>query len=254
MSARTCPRGSLTKVVRYSPNTLPTSAAYFSSFWNGMTSPRLGCGTLHGLAYRISPRRTISYAGGVFTAERPAPKPRRAVPKEQWGPLYQRILKGHMGCFPETTPYGGLRQSRRDAVGRYEKGPGGNGIARRAMILVQLALGPLPEAAPVGIDNEGISIRDAGPKRAPEGAAEQPVQVGMEESARRQPVAGCDYDHAPPVPLPRPFQLGRPGEPAQVCDGHLVEGLSIRLPAVRVRGGHEPENVIAPEGVTDHHI
>ena len=159
-----------------------------------------------------------------------------------------------MGCFPETTPYGGLRRSRRDAVGRYEKGPGGNGIARRAMILAQLALGLLPEAAPVGIDNEGISIRDAGPERAPEGAAEQPVQVGMEESARRQPVAGCDHDHAPPVPLPRPFQLGRPGKPAQVCDGHLVKGLSIHLPAVRVRGGHEPENVIAPEGVTDHHI
>src|SRR5271157_1202744 len=86
MSARTCPRGLLTKVVRYSLNTLPTSAAYFSSFWNGMTSPRLGCGTVHGLAYRISPRRTISYAGGVFTAERPAPKPRRAVPKEQRAP------------------------------------------------------------------------------------------------------------------------------------------------------------------------
>ncbi len=88
----------------------------------------------------------------------------------------------------------------------------------------------------------------------PSGPREQPVQVGMEESARRQPVAGRDDDHAPPVPLPRPFQLGRPGKPAQVCDGHLVHGLSIRLPAVRVRGGHEPENVIAPEGVTDHHI
>ena len=83
-------------------------------------------------------------------------------------------------------------RGRRDAVGSYEKGPGGDGIARRAMILAQLALGPLLEAAAVGIDNEGISIRDAGPERAPEGAAEQPVQVGMEESARRQPVAGCD--------------------------------------------------------------
>ena len=40
------------------------------------------------------------------------------------------------------------------------------------MILAQLALGPLPEAAAVGIDDEGISIRDAGPERAPEGAAE----------------------------------------------------------------------------------
>ena len=122
------------------------------------------------------------------------------------------------------------------------------------MILAQLALGLLPEAVAVGIDDEGISIRDAGPERAPEGAAEQPVQVGMEESARRQPVAGCDDDHAPPVPLPRPFQLGRPGKPAQVGDGHLVKGLRIRLPAVRVGGGHEPENVLAPEGVTDHHI
>ena len=34
----------------------------------------------------------------------------------------------------------------------------------------------------------------------------------------------------------------------------LVKGLSILLPAVGVRGGHEPENVIAPEGVTDQHI
>ena len=66
---------------------------------------------------------------------------------------------------------GGLHLGRRDSVGRYEKGPGGNGIARRAMILAQLALGPLPEPAPVGIDNEGISIRDAGPERAAEGAA-----------------------------------------------------------------------------------
>ncbi len=79
------------------------------------------------------------------------------------------------------------------------------------MILAQLALGPLPEATPIGIDNEGISIRDAGPERAPERAAEQPVQVGMEESARCQPVAGCDDDHAPPVPLPRPSSLvGQP--------------------------------------------
>ena len=75
------------------------------------------------------------------------------------------------------------------------------------MILAQLALDPLLGAAPVGIDNEGISIRDAGPKRTPEGAAEQPVQVGMEESARRQPVLGCDYDYVPPVPLPRPSNL-----------------------------------------------
>ena len=108
-------------------------------------------------------------------------------------------------CLPETTPYGGLRRSRCDAVGRYEKGPGGNGIARRAMILAQLALGPLPEAAPVGIDNEGISIRDAGPERAPEGAAEQPVQVGMEESARRQPVAGCDRRSRAPRPAAAPL-------------------------------------------------
>ena len=129
---------------------------------------------------------------------------------------------------------GRLRASRRDAVGRYEKGPGGNGIARRAMILAQLALGPLPEAVPVGINNEGISIRDAGPKRAPERAGKQPVQVGMEESARRQPVAGCDDDQASPVPLPCPFQLGRPAELAQIRDGHFVNGLSIRLPSVRV--------------------
>ena len=122
------------------------------------------------------------------------------------------------------------------------------------MVLAQLALGLLPEAAPVGIDNEGISIGDAGPKRAAEWAAEQPVQVGMEESARRQPVAGNDDDHAAPVPLPRPFQLGRPRKPAQVRDGHLVKSLSIHLPAVRVRGGHEPENVIGPEGVADHQI
>jgi len=56
--------------------------------------------------------------------------------------------------------YGGLRRGRRDAVGRNEEGPGGDGIARRAMVLSQLALGPQPEAAPVGIDNEGISIRE----------------------------------------------------------------------------------------------
>ena len=37
------------------------------------------------------------------------------------------------------------------------------------MILAQLALGPLPEAAAVGIDDEGISIRDAGPERAARG-------------------------------------------------------------------------------------
>ena len=58
----------------------------------------------------------------------------------------------------------------------------------------------------------------------------------------------------PPVPLPRPFQFGRPGEPAQVCDGHPVKGLRVHLPAVRVGGRHEPENVLAPEGVTDHHV
>ena len=119
-------------------------------------------------------------------------RPSAAVPPSS--SRAKTILKGRKGCFPETTAYGGLRRSRRDAVGRYEKGPGGNGIARRAMILAQLALDPLLGAAPVGIDNEGISIRDAGPKRTPEGAAEQPVQVGMEESARRQPVAGCDHD------------------------------------------------------------
>ena len=77
------------------------------------------------------------------------------------------------------------------------------------MILAQLALGLLPEAAAVGIDNEGISIGDTGPERAPEGAAEQPVQVGMEQAARCQAVAGRDQDHAPPVVMPRPFQFGR---------------------------------------------
>jgi hypothetical protein len=75
------------------------------------------------------------------------------------------------------------------------------------MALAQLALGLLPGAAAVGIGNEGIPIGDTGPERAPEGAAEQPVQVGVEQAARGQPVAGRDHDHAPPVPLPRPFQF-----------------------------------------------
>ncbi len=43
------------------------------------------------------------------------------------------------------------------------------------MILAQLALGLLPDFVPVGIDDEGISIRDAGPERAPERAVKQPV-------------------------------------------------------------------------------
>jgi hypothetical protein len=76
----------------------------------------------------------------------------------------------------------------------------------------------------------------------------------MQESARRQPVAGGDDDEAPTVALPRPFQLGRPGKPAQDGDGHFVKGLSIRMPAVHVRGGHEAVDVLAPEGVTDHHV
>ncbi len=122
------------------------------------------------------------------------------------------------------------------------------------MILAQLSLGLLPDAVPVGIDDEGIAIWDAGPERAPEGAGAQSMQVGMEESARRQPVAGCNYDHTPPVPLPRPFHPVRPGKPTQVGDGHLVNRLSIRLPTVQVCCGHEAENVIAAEDVTDYHI
>ena len=73
------------------------------------------------------------------------------------------------------------------------------------MILAQLALGSLPEAAPVGIDDEGISVGDAGPERAPERAAEQPVQVGMEEPARRQPVAGRDRRSRAPRPAAAPL-------------------------------------------------
>src|SRR5262249_49249240 len=82
-----------------------------------------------------------------------------------------------LGALSDAGPGISLLRSRGDPIGRDEEGPGGNGIARGAMILAQLPLGPLPEAAPVGIDHEGIAIRDAGPKRAPEGAAEQPVQV-----------------------------------------------------------------------------
>jgi hypothetical protein len=37
------------------------------------------------------------------------------------------------------------------------------------MILAQLALGSLVQAASIGIDDEGISIRNAGPKRASKG-------------------------------------------------------------------------------------
>ena len=33
-----------------------------------------------------------------------------------------------------------------------------------------------------------------------------------------------------------------------------MEGLCVHLPAVRVGGGHEAEDVLAPEGVTDHHV
>ena len=141
---------------------------------------------------------------------------------------------------------------RRDAVGRYEKRPGGDGIARRPIIFAQLALGPLPEPVPIGIDDEGISIRDAGPEWTAERAAEESVQVGMEDPARREPVVGCNDDQPPPVWLPRSFQLGRPRKAAQVGNGDLVNGLSIRLPAFHVRCGHEPENVVAPERSEEH--
>src|SRR5262249_12099519 len=84
--------------------------------------------------------------------------------------------------------------SRRDAVGRDQERPGGNGIGRSAMVLAQLAPDPLLEPAAVGVDHQSVAIRDAGPERAAEGAAEQRVQVAVQESARRQTVARHDED------------------------------------------------------------
>src|SRR5258707_15094217 len=82
-SARTCPWGSLMYVVRYSPKTLPTSAAYFSSFWNGMIPPRPGCGHLHGSTYRIGLRRASHYPA--------ASPPRSAGQVANWtGTVQQR--------------------------------------------------------------------------------------------------------------------------------------------------------------------
>jgi hypothetical protein len=80
-------------------------------------------------------------------------------------------------------------QRRSHAVGRYEKGPAGNGIARRVIMLAQLTLGPLLELAPLGIENQRVSIGNAGPKRAAEGIREQAVRAGMENSARGQAVS-----------------------------------------------------------------
>ena len=100
------------------------------------------------------------------------------------------------------------------------------------------------------VSRSGMPARNGLP-RGPENSR---CRSGWRSRLDAKPVAGRDDDQAPPVRLPRPFQPGRPGEPAQVLDGHLVEGLRIRLPAVRVLGGHEPEDVLAPEGVTDHHV
>ena len=77
----------------------------------------------------------------------------------------------------------GSPPSRRDAVGRDEEGAGGDGIARLAMVFAQLALGLLPGAVAVGIDDEGVSVGDPGPERAPQGPPEQLVQAGMEQAA-----------------------------------------------------------------------
>ena len=71
----------------------------------------------------------------------------RSAPALQDRGIYSGV--GASFCWDQTLVSWGSRRSRCDAVGRYEKGPGGNGIARRAMILAQLTLGLLPEAAAV---------------------------------------------------------------------------------------------------------
>jgi hypothetical protein len=123
----------------------------------------------------------------------------------------------------------GLSWSQRDAIARDEKSPGSDGIARSAMIVLQLALGPLLVASAFAKYNERISIRDAGLEWAAQRTAKQPAQVRMEESARRRPVADLDNNQSPAIPLPRPPQPLRPGKPAQVRDGYLVNGLAIEV-------------------------
>ena len=81
------------------------------------------------------------------------------------------------------------------------------------MILAQLALGLLPEAAAVGIDNEGISIGDAGPEWAPEGPENSRCRSGWSSRLDASPSPVAIDDHAPPSRCRAPSSLD--GQPSR---------------------------------------
>src|SRR5207302_6434248 len=110
---------------------------------------------------------------------------------------------------------------------------------RGVVILLQLAGDALLEGAAVGVRDQRVTVRNAGPERAAEWAGEELVQVGMQQPARRQAIVGLDEDDAAAVLLPRALQTARPGQARQVLHGDLMQGRGRRAPTVDVPAGHE---------------
>src|SRR5436305_1642609 len=76
-------------------------------------------------------------------------------------------------CAVGSVMYGLSSRGRRDAVARHQEGLGCERVGRRAMVDAQSAFDPLFHALAIGINDQGVAIRDTRPEWAAERAGKQ---------------------------------------------------------------------------------